>query len=98
MGSPSGHALRAAAAAGADCILRPKARRGRPERLEPPEWTPGRHLSVQQLPRVTWQPRERRGEARRKPGEASRLGQCAVAGRSGRGDYVLSDLCVLLLA
>ena len=97
MGSPSGHALRAAAA-GVDCILRPKARRGCPERLEPPEWTPGRHLSVQQLPRVTWQPRERRAEARRKPRDATRLGESAVAGRSGRGDYVLSDLSVLLFA
>lgn len=40
---------------------------------------------------------ERRGEARRKPRDAARLGEFAAAGRSGRGDYVLSDLSVLLL-
>ena len=62
VGSPSGHALRAAAAAGVDCILRPKAGGGRPE---PPEPTPGRHLSAQQLPRVTRRPKraERRVES-----------------------------------
>ena len=37
-------------------------------------------------------------EARRKPRDATRLGESAVAGRSGRGDYVLSDLSVLLFA
>ena len=91
MGSPSGHALRAAAAAAVDCILRPKAGGGRPEPPEPPEWTPGRHLSAQQLPRVTRRPKgaERRVES---PGTQLPRRVC-----SGRGDYVLSDLSVLLL-
>lgn len=90
MGSPSGYALRAAAAAGVDCILRPKASPQPPE-LWSRRWIPGRHLSVQQLPRAAWQPKdaERRVES---PGEF------AVAGRSGRGDSVLRDLSVLLLA